>query len=38
VELDHHGAVQMAAHRWYGLDGAVLEQQVLLDSQRLVSS
>ena len=37
VELDHNGDVQLAAHRWYGLDGELLEQQVLLDSGGLVA-
>ena len=37
VELAANGEVQLAAHRWYGLEGAVLEQQVLLDSKGLVS-
>ena len=37
VELDHNGDVQLVAHRWYGLDGELLEQQVLLDSGGLVA-
>ena len=35
VELAANGEVQLAAHRWYGLDGAVMEQQMLLDSKGL---
>ena len=38
VELAATGEVELAAHRWYGLEGAVLEQQLLLDSKGLVST
>ena len=38
VELAANGEVQLAAHRWYGLEGAVLDQQLLLDSKGLVST
>ena len=38
VELAANGEIQLAAHRWYGLEGAVLEQQLLLDSKGLVST
>ena len=38
LSLAVNGEIQLAAHRWYGLEGAVLEQQLLLDSKGLVST
>ena len=38
LSLAVNGEIQLAAHRWYDLEGAVLEQQLLLDSKGLVST
>ena len=37
VEINHLGVVQLAAHRWYSLDGAVINEQRLLDLQPALS-